>query len=257
MINFSKFLPKLLYWYVSCLDKQAKIIFLNYGYDDPHQKIELKPEEELHRPSIQLYHHITENVCFKDKDVVEVGCGRGGGLSYIINRWAPASAIGIDLCKGAVRFCDNHYHSENTSFCHGDAQDLPLENESCDILVNVESSHRYKNFDKFISEVYRVLRKGGLFLFADYRSKRKFPTCRMILEMAHFAIIKEEIINQQIVLALQNDWDNKSKLYKQLVPLIFRNIGLLCASRVQSRLIDKFQSHQKIYFHYICQKQCS
>jgi ubiquinone/menaquinone biosynthesis C-methylase UbiE len=257
MINFSKFLPKFLYWYVSCLDKQANIIFLNYGYDDPNQKIDLNPEEELHRHSIQLYHHITESVCFKDKAVVEVGCGRGGGLSYIVKRWSPHSAKGIDLCKKAVKFCNTYYKLRGLSFLHGDAQNLPLENESCDILVSVESSHRYENFDKFISEVYRVLRKGGLFLFADYRSKRKFPTCRMIIEMAQFTIIKEEIINQQVVLALQNDWDNKSKLYKHVVPLIFRNIGLHCASKVQLRLIEKFQSHQKIYFHHICQKQCS
>jgi ubiquinone/menaquinone biosynthesis C-methylase UbiE len=265
MIKFRKFLPNILYWYVSLKDTHADVIFMNYGYADPNnQKIDLNPEEEPHRYSIQLYHHMTDSIDFKNKSVVEIGCGRGGGLSYIVKQCAPASAIGIDLCKKAVKFCSNYYKSKNLSFCHGNAQDLPLENESCDILVNVESSHRYENFEKFISEVYRVLRNDGLFLFADYRSKRNFPTCRRVLELSPFIIIKEEIINQQVVLALQSDWDNKVKVYKQFVPPIFHDIGLYCASKVQLRLIEKFQSYnekwqsyKKIYFIFILQKQCS
>ncbi len=255
MIKFRNFLPKILYWYVSFKDKQADVIFMNYGYGDPNQKIDLSPEEEPHRYSIQLYHHMTESIDFKNKSVVEIGSGRGGGLSYIVKRWAPASAIGIDLCKEAVKFCNNYYQSKNLSFCHGDAQDLPLENESCDILVNVESSHRYENFEKFISEVHRVLRNGGLFLFADYRSERKFPICRWVMESTPFILIEEEIINQEVVLALQSDWDNKAKVYKQFLPPIFHNIGLYCASKVQLRLIKKLQSYKKIYFIFILQKR--
>lgn len=115
---------------------------MNYGYADPDQKIDLHPEEEPHRYSIQLYHYMTESIDFRNKAVVEVGCGRGGGLAYIVKRWAPASAIGIDLCKQAARFCNKYYQLKGLSFFHGDAQNLPLESDSCDIVVNVESSHR-------------------------------------------------------------------------------------------------------------------
>ena len=160
-----KYLARALYWYVSYLDNKAAVVFMNYGYADPSQKIDLHPEEEPHRYSIQLYHHMTENIDFRNKAVVEVGSGRGGGLSYMVRRWTPASSIGIDLCKEAVRFCNNYYQLKGLSFFHGDAQNLPLEDESCDIVVNVESSHRYENFERFLSEVHRVLQNGGLFLF--------------------------------------------------------------------------------------------
>lgn len=255
IIKFRKFLPSILYWYVSFLDKQADIIFMNYGYADPNQKIDLNPEEEPHRFSIQLYHHMIQSIDIRNKAIVEVGCGRGGGLSYIVKRWAPTMAIGIDLCKEAVKFCSNYYQLKGLSFFHGNAQNLPLENDSCDIVLNVESSHRYENFEKFLSEVYRVLRNEGLFLFADYRSKNKFSTCRKAIELAQFIIIKEEIINRHVVSALQLDWDNKAKIYKHFVPPIFRQIGLHWASKVQSRLIKKFHSNEKIYFSYILKKQ--
>ena len=35
---------------------------------------------------------------------MEIGCGRGGGLSYITKNFLPASAIGVDLDKLAVAF---------------------------------------------------------------------------------------------------------------------------------------------------------
>jgi SAM-dependent methyltransferase len=254
MINFRKYMPMALYWYVSRLDNAADVVFMNYGYADPEQKIDLHPKDEPHRYSIQLYHHMTESIDFRNKAVVEVGCGRGGGLSYIAKRWAPGSAIGIDLCKKAVRFCNNHYQLRRFSFLHGDAQNLPLENKSCDIVINVESSHRYENFERFCSEVHRVLRNGGLFLFADYRTKKKLPDLRKAMESVSLKVVKEEFINRQVVSALQMDWGRKCQVYKKFVPCFLHTIGLNYAYKIQSNLIEKFRSERKIYFNYILQK---
>jgi SAM-dependent methyltransferase len=221
MINFRKYLPMALYWYVSRLDNTADVVFMNYGYADPEQKIDLHPEDEPHRYSIQLYHYMTEGIEFRNKAVVEVGCGRGGRLYYIVKRWAPGSAIGIDLCKKAVGFCNNHYQARELSFLHGDAQNLPLENESCDIVINVESSHRYENFKRFCSEVHRVLRNGGLFLFADYRTKKKLPNLRKEMDSASLKVVKEEFINRQVVSALQMDWAESAKCIKSSFPAFY------------------------------------
>lgn len=244
-----------MYWYVSRFDSAADVLFMNYGYADPEQKIDLHPKEEPDRYSIQLYHHMTEGIDFRNKAVVEVGCGRGGGLTYIFKRWAPGSARGIDLCKKAVRFCNNYYQFRGLSFLHGDAQNLPLENESCDILINVESSHRYEDFDRFCSEVIRVLRNGGLFLFADYRKKKKLPNLRKAVDSVSLKCVKEEFINRQVVSALQMDWNRKCQVYKKFVPCFLHTIGLNYAYKIQSQLIQKFRSERKIYFNYILQKQ--
>jgi SAM-dependent methyltransferase len=255
MLRFRKFLPRIVYWYVSRRDHRADVVFMNYGYADPAQAVDLHPEEEPNRYSIQLYHHMTANVDFRDKDVVEVGSGRGGGLSFLARHRIPGSAKGIDLCKEAVRFCNSHYPAGGLSFLHGDAQNLPLADESCDILINVESSHRYGDFEKFVSEVHRVLRKGGLFLFSDYRKKRKLPDLRMALEAVPLKVVREECINRQVASALRLDWDRKGQVYKRLVPRFMHGIGLNYASGIQSKLIEKFDTGQKIYFNYTLQKQ--
>ena len=51
----------------------------------------------------------------------------------------------------------------------GSAQDLPFLSNYFDIVLNLESSHCYPEFEKFLTEVARVLRPGGLFIFADLR----------------------------------------------------------------------------------------
>jgi ubiquinone/menaquinone biosynthesis C-methylase UbiE len=136
------------------------------------------------------------------------------------------------------------------------AENLPVENESCDIVINVESSHRYEKFDGFLAEVHRVLRNGGLFLLADYRSKKKLDCVREAIKEASFKVVKEEFINQQVVSALQKDWAKKCQVYKKFVPRFLHNIGLNCAYNVQSKLIEKFSHNRKFYFNYILQK-CS
>ena len=43
----------------------------------------------------------------------------------------------------------------------GDAEHLPFEDESFEVVTNMESSHTYPNLRAFFSEVRRVLAKGG------------------------------------------------------------------------------------------------
>jgi hypothetical protein len=44
-----KYLARALCWYVSYLDNKGDVVFMNYGYADPAQKIDLHSEEEPHR----------------------------------------------------------------------------------------------------------------------------------------------------------------------------------------------------------------
>jgi hypothetical protein len=99
------------------------------------------------------------------------------------------------------------------------------------------------------------LKNGGLFLFADYRSKNKFSELRKAIESASFEVVKGECINRQVVSALQLDWDRKCQVYKELVPGFLHNVGLNYAYKIRSELIGKFGSDRKIYFNFILQKQ--
>ena len=60
------------------------------------------------------------------------------------------------------------------------AQNLPFQNESFDAVLNVESSHRYPQMEKFLNEVYRVLKPNGYFLFTDFRNNPEIENLKKI-----------------------------------------------------------------------------
>ena len=99
--------------------------------------------------------------------------------------------MGLDLSLRNIEFCNNvHSDLTNLSFKKGDAENLPLPNESVDIVLNVESSHCYPHFEKFIEEVTRVLKKGGHFIFADFRPPEKLQELEETFQEKGLKLIK-------------------------------------------------------------------
>jgi cyclopropane fatty-acyl-phospholipid synthase-like methyltransferase len=46
---------------------------------------------------------------FEGKSIVEVGCGRGGGLNYISTYLNAAKCIGVDFSETQINFCKKTY----------------------------------------------------------------------------------------------------------------------------------------------------
>lgn len=243
------------YWYVNKVDKNADVKLMNYGFSDKNEVIPMNEQDESDRYSIQLYHHLASTIDLKNKDIIEIGSGRGGGLSYITRNFNPASAKGVDLCKKAISFCKSHYKLANLSFEHGNAQKLNLENSTFDVVLNVESSHRYPDFKSFISEVHRILRPGGYFLFTDLRFNSSFDEMKRTLEDSGLVIYKERFINDEVVAALELDDQRRRNLVERLTPKILHKQALKFAGNKGSITYDRFRSKEFIYFSYVIKKE--
>ncbi|MEA3479364.1 MAG: class I SAM-dependent methyltransferase [Bacteroidota bacterium] len=252
--NIRESLFRIWYWYVNKADKNAEILFMNYGYSDKDQEIPMEEQDNPDRYAIQLYHHLASAAGIKNKDIVEIGCGRGGGLSYITRNFSPASAKGIDLDKQAVSFCKRHYALDGLSFLQGDAQNLSLKNNSCDVVINVESSHRYPDMAAFLGEVSRILRPGGYFLFTDFRYDYEMEDMKKELKLSGMIVLKEKIINQEVIAALELDDERKRKLVKKLAPKFLHKIALNFSGTIGSETYQRFVSHKYIYFSYVIKK---
>jgi ubiquinone/menaquinone biosynthesis C-methylase UbiE len=242
------------YRYVNSIDKNAEVLFMNYGYHDDKEEILLNSLDSHNRYSIQLYHHLASAIDLKNKDVVEIGCGRGGGLNYIARNFSPASAIGVDLDKVAVSFCNRHYQKEGLSFIRGDAQNLSLESNSFDVVLNVESSHRYPDFSAFLSEVKRILRPKGYFLYTDFRHQTDMMNFHNTLAGSEFIVLKERKINNEVVAALNLDDERRRYLVKKLTPRPLHNIAMNFAGVPGSTTYNNFLTEQYVYFSYVLQK---
>ncbi|HQG56064.1 MAG TPA: class I SAM-dependent methyltransferase [Bacteroidales bacterium] len=252
--NIRWILFRIWYWYISKTDKNARVLFMNYGYHDKNQQIKIDKDDELNRYSIQLYHHLASEVEIENKSIVEIGCGRGGGLSYISKKFSPSSAVGIDLCHKAISFCKRFYSDRKILFFKGDAQKLFLNNNSCDIVINVESSHRYNDMKAFLREVYRILKPGGYFLFTDFRQSDKIEDLKKHLEISNFEILKERFINNEVIAALELDDPRKRNLVKLLAPKFLQKIALNFAAVKGSDSYNKFISNRFVYFSYVLRK---
>lgn len=146
------------------------VVFFNFGYEeDPPMALPLAPSDEPNRYCIQLYHVTASQVDLTGKKVLEVSCGAGGGASYIVRNLGPASYTGLDLNPASIAKCRERHRLPGLDFLQGDAENLPFADESFDAVINVEASHQYPHFPRFLDEVARVLRPGGHFLYTDSR----------------------------------------------------------------------------------------
>ena len=246
---------KIWYWYISTIDKNAQVIFMNYGYSKENQKLDLKKEDEQNRYSIQLYNNTASGADLKGKDVLEIGCGRGGGLSYINRYLHPNKVSGMDLNKKAIQFCKKHYKESNNTFVQGDAQKLPFDEASFDIVLNVESSHRYPQVDVFLSEVSRVLKPGGLLLFTDFRQKKGLEQLDNQIKESNFDFVRKENITDNVVESLTLSTPERTALIEKLVPKFLHDLAHNFAGTKDSPTYNRFKSHYFEYVYYVLKKQ--
>jgi len=203
--------------------QQSEWTFMNYGYaatSSPEGALSLRPADELNRQSIALYHHVLGGVHLEGARVLEVGCGRGGGCSYIARYMQPASVVGIDYSAKAVAFCNRAHSVPGLSFQHGDAEDLRFVDGAFDVILNVESSHCYGSIPTFLKEVFRTLRPGGYFLWADLRPLEGLEETRRQYVDAGFRCCKESLITANVLHALEIDSQRKQETIQRLVPRV-------------------------------------
>jgi ubiquinone/menaquinone biosynthesis C-methylase UbiE len=235
---------------LSGLDREALMIFMNLGYaplEPDAEHIPLSDLDVINYYCIQMYHHVVGAVDLRGSDVLEVGSGRGGGASYIMRYLKPQSLTGIDISKNAVTFCNRYHRVEGLRFLHGDAEALPFHDHTFDAVVNIESSYGYGHIERFLDEVFRVLRPGGHFLFADYRSWENINTLRKQLLSAGFCVLKEERITANVLKALDLDQERKLRLIQQKVPVLLRNVFYYFAAMQGSEMYQALNTGKVDY----------
>lgn len=99
----------------------------------------------------------------KNKDVLEVACGSGQGIGYIAR--IAKRVIGGDIDEENLRLAVEYYKGrENIEFKLMDAHQLPVDDNSFDVVILYEAIYYLVSPEKFIAETYRVLRNEGVLL---------------------------------------------------------------------------------------------
>lgn len=179
-------------------------LFLNYGFiaDDTPQdaRVEL-PNHIINKNSIKLVLEVIGNCDLTDCRILDIGCGRGGTIDVIAKYFQPQEIIGIDISSSAISFCQGNNSYTHANFFQGDAENLTFEEDEFDIVINIESSHNYPDIFRFYREVYRVLKIGGDFLYADFFPMERLDRYLYYLQSIGFVLEKQRDITHNVLLS--------------------------------------------------------
>lgn len=245
------------FWYPLLTRKTAKepLFFLNYAYvESPPAELTLEEKDEKDRACIGLYHHVAMQADLQGKEVLEVSCGHGGGASYVMRYLKPRTLTGLDLNPAGVEFCRQHHKLDGLEFIQGDAENLPFADASLDAVINVEASHCYPNFPKFLAEVHRVLKPGGYFLYADFRFKEGMAPWEKAIADSPLKVLKSENISPQVLRGLDSLSDRSERMVSKLLPSFLHWLGKDFSGTKGSRVYNSLQSGDMEYRSYCFRK---
>lgn len=97
----------------------------------------------------------------KGMTVLDVACGSGYGSSYLVERGAK-KVVGLDNSPEAIEYAKGTYGKTGVEFLIADAENLPFDSGTFDVVVSFETIEHLKNQEKCLQEIKRVLKEDGL-----------------------------------------------------------------------------------------------
>ena len=227
--------------------RNPELKLMNYGYDSPNMELRLDKEDEAERFSIQLYHYVASHTVIKNKNVLEIGSGRGGGAAYIAKYLQPEFVTGIDISEDAISLCHDLYSLTNLNFVIGDSENIPLSDNTYDIVINVESSHCYGDMEKFLSEVYRVLKPDGSFLFCDFRTLEGIDELNEQFSKSNLKFLNRVDITENVIEGLNRLSEYRESHIQKSVPFLIRSLFKTYAGIKGTEIYNSFITGKMIY----------
>jgi len=104
------------------------------------------------------------------KVVLDAACGVGYGSGYLAD--IANKVIGVDIGADAIAYAKGHYQKENIEFKTMDIHNLDFADKYFDVVCSFETLEHLSNPQKYLSEVKRVLKEGGVFIVSTPQAKR-------------------------------------------------------------------------------------
>ena len=198
-----------------------------------------------------LYDRVAGAADLRGKEVLEIGCGRGGGTAHVFAAHGAASMVGVDLTPEAIRRSEADHARPGLRFEVADAERLPFADASFDAVLNVESCHCYPDVPRFLREAHRVLRPGDRLLEARVPDVEDF---RRQVAASPFELVEEEDITPNVTRALELDSPRRRAIVEQRVPRLLQSQALLFAAVEGTALHDACRNGDMTYLRMVLRK---
>lgn len=126
--------------------------------------------DHLHRYSIVSNY-------IKDKIVLDIASGEGYGSNIISDK--AKFVYGVDIDDAAIQKAKLKYVKENLKFIVGHTSNIPIANNTVDVVVSFETIEHHNEHIEMMDEIKRVLKSNGLLIIStpdklNYTDKRNF-----------------------------------------------------------------------------------
>jgi ubiquinone/menaquinone biosynthesis C-methylase UbiE len=119
---------------------------------------------EFHKGKLMYAEHITRYISASPlvagKTVLDIASGSGYG-SDILARSAK-KVIGVDINGDAVAYAQTNFRRKNLEFKEGSGTEIPVADNSVDVVVTFETIEHIEDYDTFMKEIGRVLKPDGI-----------------------------------------------------------------------------------------------
>jgi ubiquinone/menaquinone biosynthesis C-methylase UbiE len=117
--------------------------------------------------------------------VLELASGNGFNARYLAEKHPRVKFTGIDLVGAEVKFARRRAcELNNLTFLCENFQNLSFTDSSFDLIYVIESICHATDMHKALSEAYRVLRPGGLFIVVDAWQTRIYSQLSPVVQKA-------------------------------------------------------------------------
>ena len=134
------------------------------------KRTDLSSVDEFHVRGLEVSKELAQQITSSNLKVLDVGCGLGGPARMLADE-KNCVVTGLDLSQEFIETAKALSKLVNldcnTTFLKGDALDLPFERDSFDIVWTQHVQMNISEKKKFYSEIFRVLKIGGKFLYYD------------------------------------------------------------------------------------------
>ncbi|MAO48379.1 MAG: bifunctional demethylmenaquinone methyltransferase/2-methoxy-6-polyprenyl-1,4-benzoquinol methylase UbiE [Aequorivita sp.] len=155
--------------------KQVEQMFdtISENYDGLNRVISLGSDVKWRKKVIKM---VAET---RPKTILDIATGTGDLAIQFAEKTSAEKIVGLDLSEGMLSVARKKVSGKNISekieFVQADSEALPFDDNTFDVITVSFGIRNFENLEKGLSDIYRVLKKGGIFVILETSVPSKFP----------------------------------------------------------------------------------
>ena len=146
-------------------------------------------EENNDQAKQKMNDFLADQINIKNQEeltVVDVGCGVGGSLKFLSERYPQHNYVGVNISASQIAMVRAYLKDTTVKLLTEDYASTSLENASVDVIYGIESICHAKSKEDFCKEAFRVLRPGGKLVIIDYLQNDSLKDEQTLLHLQKF-----------------------------------------------------------------------